>query len=60
MRHSGQLDLDAPVAAYWPEFAQQGKAELPVRWLLSHRAGTIAPSEPQAIEEVYGSPIPPP
>ena len=48
------------MAAYWPEFAQQGKAELPVRWLLSHRAGTIAPSEPQAIEEVYGSPRPPP
>ncbi len=49
----GQLDLDAPVAAYWPEFAAQGKADLPVRWLLSHRAGLIAPGEPLTTEEVY-------
>ena len=27
----GELDLDAPVATYWPEFAQAGKATLPVR-----------------------------
>lgn len=35
----GLLDLDAPVATYWPEFAQAGKADLKVRWLLSHQAG---------------------
>ena len=35
----GELDLDAPVAEYWPEFAQAGKAEIPVRWLLCHRSG---------------------
>jgi CubicO group peptidase (beta-lactamase class C family) len=35
----GELDLDAPVARYWPEFAGGGKAELPVRWLLTHQAG---------------------
>ena len=35
----GELDLDRPVAWYWPEFAAQGKADIPVRWLLSHRAG---------------------
>ena len=35
----GQLDLDAPVARYWPEFGQAGKLAIPVRWLLSHRAG---------------------
>jgi CubicO group peptidase (beta-lactamase class C family) len=38
----GKLDLDAPVAKYWPEFAQAGKGGLPVRWLLSHRAGLPA------------------
>jgi len=38
----GVLDLDAPVASYWPEFAQAGKSEIPVRWLLSHRAGLAA------------------
>jgi CubicO group peptidase (beta-lactamase class C family) len=38
----GKLDLDAPVASYWPEFAQAGKGSIPVRWLLSHRAGLPA------------------
>ncbi|MET8957532.1 serine hydrolase domain-containing protein [Streptomyces sp. NPDC004393] len=38
----GALDLDAPVAKYWPEFAANGKADIPVRWLLSHQAGLIA------------------
>jgi CubicO group peptidase (beta-lactamase class C family) len=36
---TGRLDLDAPVADYWPEFAQAGKADLPVRYLLTHQAG---------------------
>src|SRR5262245_11048110 len=31
---AGRVDLDAPVARYWPEFAQAGKAKLPVRYLL--------------------------
>ena len=35
----GLLDLDRPVAAYWPEFAAAGKADIPVRWLLTHQAG---------------------
>lgn len=35
----GELSLDAPVAQYWPEFAAEGKGSIPVRWLLSHRAG---------------------
>jgi CubicO group peptidase (beta-lactamase class C family) len=38
----GRLDLDAPVARYWPEFAQRGKERIPVRWLLSHRCGLPA------------------
>src|SRR3990170_3547428 len=42
----GHLDIDAPVAKYWPEFAQAGKEELPVRYLLSHRAGLPAIKEP--------------
>jgi CubicO group peptidase (beta-lactamase class C family) len=37
----GDLDLDAPVAAYWPEFEAQGKASVTVRQLLSHRAGVL-------------------
>ena len=35
----GELDLDAKVSHYWPEFAANGKADIPVRWVLSHRAG---------------------
>jgi CubicO group peptidase (beta-lactamase class C family) len=35
----GELDLDAPVVSYWPEFGTEGKQNMPVRWLLSHRAG---------------------
>lgn len=35
----GRLDPDAPVAEYWPEFAANGKATIPVKWALSHRAG---------------------
>ena len=38
----GKLDLDAPVARYWPDFAAAGKQDIPVRWLLSHRAGLPA------------------
>jgi len=38
----GLLDIDAPVSRYWPEFAQAGKQDLPVRHLLSHRAGLPA------------------
>ena len=38
----GKLDLDAPVAKYWPEFAQVGKEKIPVNFLLSHRAGLPA------------------
>ncbi|MFJ8673629.1 serine hydrolase domain-containing protein [Streptomyces sp. NPDC093589] len=48
----GELDMDAPVARYWPEFAQAGKQDIPVRWLLSHRAGLLAPRERLPVEHV--------
>jgi CubicO group peptidase (beta-lactamase class C family) len=35
----GELDYDEPVATYWPEFAQNGKAEITVRQVMSHSAG---------------------
>jgi CubicO group peptidase (beta-lactamase class C family) len=37
----GQLDVDAPVEKYWPEFAAAGKGATLVSELLSHRAGCI-------------------
>lgn len=47
----GALDLDAPVATYWPEFAANGKADIPVRWLLSHQAGVVALDQPVPLAE---------
>lgn len=38
----GRLDLDAPAARYWPEFAGQGKAAITLRQLLSHHSGLRA------------------
>jgi len=38
----GRLDLDAPVARYWPEFAAAGKDAVTTRQILSHRAGLPA------------------
>jgi len=38
----GQLDLDQKVAHYWPEFAQNGKADITVRQLACHKAGLCA------------------
>src|SRR4051794_15303 len=35
----GLVDVDAPVANYWPEFAQAGKGRVTVRHLLTHQAG---------------------
>lgn len=49
----GLLDLDAPVATYWPEFAAAGKEKVLVRHLLSHRAGLSGLREPHSLEELY-------
>ena len=38
----GLVALDAPVAEYWPAFAQNGKADIPVSALLNHTAGLPA------------------
>jgi CubicO group peptidase (beta-lactamase class C family) len=47
----GELDLDAPVTQYWPEFGQCGKESIPVRWLLAHRAGLATIDKQLALEE---------
>lgn len=47
----GQLDLNAPVAKYWPEFAQNGKDKVLVRHLLSHTAGLPAWEPPFSMAE---------
>jgi len=42
----GRLDVDAPVAQYWPEFAAAGKEKIPVRMLLNHQAGLYTVDNP--------------
>ncbi|MBN2240067.1 MAG: beta-lactamase family protein [Dehalococcoidales bacterium] len=49
----GQLDLDAPVAKYWPEFAEGGKETMPVRYLFSHSSGLAGFSEVVTAEKLY-------
>ncbi|MCO6055628.1 beta-lactamase family protein [Pseudomonas sp. MOB-449] len=49
----GKLDLDAPVARYWPEFAAAGKARISVRQLLCHRAGLPAIRATLPAEALY-------
>lgn len=39
----GLIDLDAPVAKYWPEFAEYGKEATTVRHLLAHRVAWSRP-----------------
>lgn len=47
----GLLDPDAPVSTYWPEFAQAGKADITVRWLLCHKAGLPVIDKPLTLDE---------
>ncbi|MFD7388091.1 serine hydrolase domain-containing protein [Streptomyces sp. NPDC059852] len=49
----GLLDLDAPVAFSWPEFAAAGKEEVLVRHLLAHRAGLSGLREPHTLQDLY-------
>ena len=49
----GKLDPDEPVARYWPEFAQSGKQDIPVRYILSHRAGLPALKNVLAEEALF-------
>jgi CubicO group peptidase (beta-lactamase class C family) len=49
----GLLDLDAPVAHYWPEFAAKDKGAIPVRWLLSHQAGLPGVRKPLTQDQLY-------
>ncbi len=49
----GELDLDATVASYWPEFAARGKARIKVRHLLSHMSGVSGWEQPVTLDDVY-------
>jgi CubicO group peptidase (beta-lactamase class C family) len=48
----GRLDLAAPVASYWPEFAQAGKSKIPVQWLLTHKSGVLGLDRKISLEQL--------
>ena len=49
----GLIDLDAPVATYWPEFKANGKENVLVRHLLGHTAGVPGFTPPMEKEDLY-------
>jgi CubicO group peptidase (beta-lactamase class C family) len=49
----GLVDLDAPVATYWPEFAAANKGSLRVRNLLDHTAGLAAFQRTMRVEDLF-------
>src|SRR2546423_7981198 len=49
----GEIELDAPVARYWPEFKENGKEGVEVRHVLSHNAGLPGRQEPMKPEDHY-------
>lgn len=52
----GELDMDAPVARYWPEFAAAGKEGVLIRHVLSHTSGLPEWDEPMTVEDLYDWP----
>jgi CubicO group peptidase (beta-lactamase class C family) len=51
---AGELDFDAPVSRYWPEFAAGGKSDrVLVRHVMSHTAGLPGWTEPITIDDLY-------
>ncbi|MDQ1462362.1 MAG: hypothetical protein QOI08_3846 [Actinomycetota bacterium] len=51
LAQESKLDVEAPVARYWPEFAAGGKADIPVKFLLSHQAGLAWVDAEMTLEE---------
>ena len=49
----GELDFEAPVARYWPEFAANGKAAITVSQLMAHSSGLSGWSEPVTQADLY-------
>jgi CubicO group peptidase (beta-lactamase class C family) len=52
MMQRGELDLDAPVASVWPEFAAAGKERIPIRWLLTHQSGLPGVDSPITLADI--------
>ena len=51
LHQRGELDLDAPVGTYWPEYKAAGKERTLVRHVLAHRAGIPVLDRPLTLAE---------
>jgi CubicO group peptidase (beta-lactamase class C family) len=49
----GQLDVYAPVAKYWPDFAANGKEDIEVRHLMAHTSGVSGWAQPVELADIY-------
>jgi len=47
----GRVNLDDPVANYWPEFAQEGNDKIPVSYLFCHKSGLCGVTKPLVVEK---------
>jgi CubicO group peptidase (beta-lactamase class C family) len=49
----GELDIHAPVARYWPEFAANGKESVEIRHLMSHTSGVAGWDQPVTVDDIF-------
>jgi len=52
LAQEGRLDLDVPIAVYWPTFGEHGKSAITIREAMSHRAGLPALDVDLTLDEV--------
>ncbi|MCF8606555.1 beta-lactamase family protein [Gordonia sp. HY442] len=52
----GVLDVDQPVARYWPEFGEVGKGEVTIAQVLDHTSGVSGWERPMAVDDLYHQP----
>jgi CubicO group peptidase (beta-lactamase class C family) len=52
LAYRGVLDFDRPIAEVWPEFARNGKENIPIRWAFSHQAGVTALDRTLKVEDI--------
>src|SRR5262245_4402499 len=49
----GEIDVNAPVSKYWPEFGAAGKQDIQVRHVLGHSSGVAGWNEPTTFSDIY-------
>ncbi|MER7518610.1 serine hydrolase domain-containing protein [Streptomyces sp. NPDC126499] len=52
LAHRGVLDFDRPIAEVWPDFARNGKGDIPIRWVFTHQAGVTALDRTLTVDDI--------